>query len=340
MKSSLSTLALLLLGLFALEAEAGLLRRSEDLALPAAGIERLKIGNGSGLLDCLGEDRDDVAIELVFKANAGSREKAQSMLDRSSLGILRDGDELRLKPDLPGGKTWVDILIRMPRHLALVAEIGSGEMRLRGLAGELEIGAGSGSIDGRDLSGRIEAELGSGELELRDLAGQVKVRSSSGDILLTRLGSCDVKTSTGDVEVQVVGGRCRIETGSGDIELRRVDGSAELESGSGDIKASALYGPLRSKSGSGDQVLRGLGAEGQDLQIHSGSGDLDLSFLADASYELQLETRTGEVSARIPMTVRKITRRLLEARMGGGRDRARIETSSGDIRIRATEETR
>ena len=338
-KSSPRTLALWMLLLMALPALAGTLTREETLSLPAEGLERLIVGNGSGLLECLGEDRADVLVELVFKANARKRGKAEDMLGESSLRVVREAEQLRLKPDLPRGKVWVDIVVRLPRRLEVQAGVGSGELRLRDLAGRLDLEAGSGSVDARDIEADLDVKVGSGDIRLRDVAGAVRAQAGSGSVSLKRIGSCEAKTSSGDLEILTVLGACSAETGSGDILLRKVMGPADLETGSGDINASGLADRLRSKSGSGDQVIRGLGHPGQELHIRASSGDLDLSFLPGASYELELKTSSGDVDARIPMQVREITRRDLEAVIGKGETRARIETSTGDIRIRATEET-
>ncbi len=290
--------------LIALPSAAGTLRREETLILPAEGLERLILGNGSGLLDCLGEEREDVMVELVFRAGGRSRDKAERLLGKASLSVVRDADELRLKPNLPHGKVWLDILVRLPRYLEVHAGVGSGELRLRNITGSLDLEAGSGSVDARDIDADVDVKVGSGDIRLRDIGGAV-----------------------------------RAQAGSGDIFLRKVMGSAELETSSGDINASGLQDRLRTRSGSGDQTLRGLGHPDQELFIRATSGDLDLDFLPEASYSLELKTSSGDVDARIPMQVQKITRRQLEALIGRGETRARIETSTGDIRIRATEET-
>lgn len=338
-KSSPSILAILLALVIALPSAAGTLRREETLNLPAEGLELLILGNGSGLLDCVGEEREDVLVELVFKAGGRSRDKAERLLREASLSVMRDADELRLKPNLPHGKIWLDMVVRIPRHLEIQAGVGSGELRLRDLAGNLDLEAGSGTVDARDIEADVDVKVGSGDIRLRDIEGAVRVQAGSGDLSVKRVHSCQAKASSGDLELHSIFGLCHAETGSGDIFVRKVMGPAEFETGSGDINASGLEDRLRSKSGSGDQTLRGLGHLDQELFIRATSGDLDLGFLPDASYRLELKTSSGDVDARIPMQVQEITRKQLEALIGRGETRARIETSTGDIRIRATEET-
>lgn len=339
MKSSPSILALLLAMLIAMTSAAGTLRREETLNLPAEGLELIILGNGSGLLDCVGEDREDVLVELVFKAGGRSRDKAERLLQAASLSVLRDANELRLKPNLPHGKIWLDILVRLPRHLEIHAGVGSGELRLRDLAGSLDLEAGSGTVDARDIDADVDVKVGSGDIRLRDIGGAVRAQVGSGNLSVKRVQSCQAKASSGDLELLSIFGLCKAETGSGDIFVRKVMGPAELETGSGDINASGLLDRVRTRSGSGDQTLRGLGHPDQELFIRATSGDLDLGFIPEASYRLELKTSSGDVDARIPMQVLEITRRQLEALIGRGETRARIETSTGDIRIRATEET-
>jgi DUF4097 and DUF4098 domain-containing protein YvlB len=339
MKSSPSTLVLILLSfMLTIPVLAGTLSREETLSLPAGGLERLILSNGSGLLECVAEDRENIHVELVFKVKSRKRDKAQRLLEESSLSVSREAGELRLAPDASSSRVNVEMLVRLPFGLEVNAEVGSGDLYVRDLRGPLYLEAGSGRIDGRDLVGDVKVKLGSGEISLRDVKGAVRIQAGSGDIKLKRIVSCELKASSGNVEINSVLGLCRVKTNSGDVYIRKVAGPTEIETGSGDIEASGLMDRVRSESNSGDQEISGLGRPGQNLRIRSSSGDLDLSFLIGASYALELETTSGDVDFRLPIALHEVTRRRLEGSIGEASDRARIETSSGDIRICATEE--
>jgi len=338
MKSSPRGLLFLSILALALPSSAGVLSREESMSLPAAGLARLILRNSSGLLECVGEDREDVKVDLVFKARSRKRDKARKLLEKSSLTVRREAEELRLEPELADGGVWVDVIVRLPRGLDMKARVGSGDLRLHGLTGRLDLAAG-GSVDGYALSGEVELTGGSGEIRLRDIQGSLRIQTGSGDVSLKRIESCDLRGSSGDIEIRDVHGPCKVKTGSGDIFARKLAGPAELFAGSGDINASGLTGLLHAETGSGDQVILGLGSPGQDLRLGATSGDLDLSFLPGASYRLELMTSSGDVDILLPIELGKVTRRRLIARLGDGNDEARIETSSGDIRIRGMEET-
>ena len=64
----------------------------------------------------------------------------------------------------------VDILIHMPRHLALSADMGVGEVRVEGLDGDIDLDLGVGEVDieaRREEVGVVRLESGVGDVELR-----------------------------------------------------------------------------------------------------------------------------------------------------------------------------
>src|SRR5262249_1619063 len=103
----------------------------------------------------------------------------------------------------------VDYEITAPADTTVQTHSGSGDQRIEGLRGRLDLESGSGDLTMRDIAREIRAHTGSGNVEARDVAGPFTAEAGSGDIRVE-------EKSEGNV---------RVHTGSGNIELRGVNGA-------------------------------------------------------------------------------------------------------------------
>ena len=174
---------------------------------------------------------------------------------------------------------YLDLRGTIPDNVLIQMNVGSGDASVTG-AHSLSADVGSGDIDLRGIKGPVTAAIGSGDVEL-DGAGSLNLlRVGSGDFTARNVGGAakvgDV--GSGDVKLHDVAGNVNIGTvGSGDIDLQRVKGSVTLDGiGSGDFEAREVGGSVKvERHGSGDVTVRDVGG---DLTVgSSGSGDINHS---------------------------------------------------------------
>lgn len=139
---------------------------------------------------------------------------------------------------------------------------------------QLKVGSGDAWLTGASA---MSADVGSGDVDARRIAGQATVKVSSGDVELQDVGSLNVLSiGSGDVEAGNVRGAVEVGSiGSGDFDLKGAGGDVKIGSiGSGDAELQDVRGNVEIGSiGSGDARVRGLGGS---LTVNSiGSGDLD-----------------------------------------------------------------
>ncbi|KAF1697778.1 DUF4097 family beta strand repeat-containing protein [Pseudoxanthomonas koreensis] len=142
-----------------------------------------------------------------------------------------------------------------------------------GVLVQLVVGSGDGSLEG---AAAASADVGSGDVKLRGIRGPVTAKVGSGDIEIDGAGSLDVLSiGSGDVKVRNVGGDAKVGSiGSGDFELDGARGDVRIGSiGSGDADLHNVSGAVRIDSiGSGDAEVRGAAS----LSVGSiGSGGVD-----------------------------------------------------------------
>jgi hypothetical protein len=126
---------------------------------------------------------------------------------------------------------------------------------------------------------------------------------------------------------------------SGNVGITGAQGDIEASSVSGDVRMDRLRASsVRAHSVSGDvevfvDALTGTG----DFTFKTVSGNVTLELPKDFGADLSMSTVSGDVNSDFPMTLGngRMSRRRIEARIGGGGRRLDVATVSGDLRIRS-----
>jgi DUF4097 and DUF4098 domain-containing protein YvlB len=259
--------------------------------IDAAGLQRLSVEIGPDNLVIRGEP-GITKITVRGTACASDEKWLQDLKvetarqgDAASV-VARDGNRGGITFSLFGGSyAYLKLDVRVPQSLAvkltegsgdadagnlaaLEASLGSGDLKVNGVAGEFALSVGSGDVVASDVgslaisgvgSGDVRVDgvrgdahagsLGSGDLGLRNVKGKVSIGSvSSGDLKLADVGA-DVavgSVGSGDVDIMRVGGNVRIDSvGSGDVDASDVSGNLDVDSmASGDIRHHGVKGKV------------------------------------------------------------------------------------------------
>jgi DUF4097 and DUF4098 domain-containing protein YvlB len=202
------------------------------------------------------------------------------------------------------------------------------------------------TVDGTNLYLRIPAGA---RIEAEGVSSDFSVRGNRGEAI-------EIRTVSGDLEVEAETGRLELHSVSGDIEFIGTAGRTSVEAVSGDVTLSGTSGEVKVSTVSGD-----LSLESGDVsrgQFESVSGELRLDLALTDEGRLSCDSMSGDVELRLPASqaaafsaqsysgnirsdfgeVARASRgpgSLLEAQIGANGARIRLETFSGDIAIRA-----
>lgn len=176
----------------------------------------------------------------------------------------RSGDTLLVRAERRGYATGI-FFKPTYAYLELNAQLPAG------LEIELDVGSGDAWASGMKS---IRAEVGSGDIELRDIAGLVRASVGSGDVTVEGAGELDLRSvGSGDFEARDIRGPVRIgSVGSGDLTVAGVKGDVEVdEIGSGDLEVSRVEGSVRiGRINSGDAGISDVGGDLIVRRVHSG----------------------------------------------------------------------
>jgi hypothetical protein len=135
-------------------------------------------------------------------------------------------ESMRVKLDVGSGDASVDNVASLDAH------VGSGDMDVRRVPGEVAASIGSGDAGFQDIGVLKVDSVGSGDLVANGVRGDVRIgRIGSGDATLKQVvGGVDVGSiGSGDLAVNGVGRDLRVRSiGSGDIDHHGVSGKVEI----------------------------------------------------------------------------------------------------------------
>lgn len=273
---------------------------SENRAV--SGDARIDVSNVRGSITVSGWDKPEVAI-------SGS-------LGSGSKGLAIDGDATHLiikvrGPDRGGWFNWgndaqmgdTTLDIKVPRGAELKIDAVSADVNVGGVDGR--------ALNVNSVSGKLRLDSGAKELDIDSVSGNVELTAKS--------AKAHVETVSGNIRARGLGGEIRFETVSGDIEADNDD-----------------YRELDAGTVSGDLNLRGTPAADANIAVKTMSGDVRLHLPESIAGQLHASTFSGDIRSDFG-TVKEPEHgpgSSLDATLGDGRARIKLETFSGDIEIR------
>lgn len=284
---------------------------------------RLETSSGSGVIKKSSNNEVKITLEYTYDD------------DDYKPTFEQRGDRLIIDEDFNNGRrSWnnrgkAEWTLELPDGVELDYSSGSGSIEVDGLDIELNVGTGSGSIEVNDVTGRMRINTGSGSIRISKTDGEVDANTGSGSIRLRdSKGDADLNTGSGSIRVEEVEGSFDLNTGSGSIEATGVTitGDSDFNTGSGRVEvelAAELNHDLDISTGSGSATLDFNGTEiaGQFYLETNKRSDITAPFSFDKEYE---EEGRGRNNTRI----------IKETKIGTKNIRIKMETGSGDIRIR------
>jgi Putative adhesin len=212
----------------------------------------------------------------------------------------------------------IDYTIEVPPDTALRASNGSGDLEANGIKGPADITLGSGSAKLSSIGSDVQVRAGSGDIEISEVSGQITGNAGSGGVKFSN-----------------VKGAVRFETGSGDVEVTNPGNTVELNTGSGNVTVSNATADVRAHTSSGDVDLSGDPGGMNYWDVRTGSGNVTLGVPSSSSLRLYARSGSGDIESDLPLSMEGTNdKHELRAKLGDGKARVEVETSSGSITLK------
>lgn len=255
----------------------------------------IRVSNVKGSISVTGWNRDEVRI-------TGELGRGSERLD-----IRGDAQQLHIEVKLPRNARNIE-----ETELEVMVPDGAS-LELEGVSADIDVSGAGGE--------RVYVNTVSGEADVSTMAREVEVRTVSGDAQLEADSlRTTLNTVSGDLTASGPSGELDITTVSGDVELRAADLSrARFETVSGDLELDVSL------------------AKNARIQVESLSGDLDLFLPEDHGASCEAQSFSGNIRSDFGQVTNEKygPKKSLDYQIGDGDGRIRIESFSGDVRIRA-----
>ncbi len=293
---------------------------SFDRQFTVNGPVALELTSGSGDALITAGPSGEVRVHGEIHVDSWSSESGQTRLQQveSNPPISQEGNLIRIGGSKrSGGNVSIDYTIVVPQDTQLRSTSGSGDVRVRGIQGPANLTCGSGDVTASEINGDVQVFCGSGDIKLSKIKGQARVTTGSGDITL-----------------HTIRGETRLQTGSGALEISNPGDALEANTGSGDITIKGASADVRLRTSSGEIDVEGNPGSSNYWDFHTGSGEVTLHVPSAASFRLYARSSSGDIDAAIPIVMEGTAgKHELRARLGDGKGRVEIQTSSGDISL-------
>jgi hypothetical protein len=291
-----------------------------DRTFTVNGPIRLELANGSGNSRVVVGSPGEVRIHAEFRVRAWPWEDPDQTLKAivADPPFSQDANLIRV-----GSSHWdmgmvsAEYSVTVPPDTQMRGMSGSGDLDVNGIAGPASFTVGSGNIVATAIVGDTHVVLGSGDVTLTDTHGRIDVTAGSGNVL--------VRGAKGEV---------RAHAGSGNVRIEQPGANVVAEAGSGNVDVRDAAGDIRLHTGSGDINVDGNPALSSYWDIRASSGDVRLHVPSSAGFRFYARTSSGDFDVTMPSAAEQNQgKHDFQARIGDGKARVEIETSSGNISL-------
>ena len=319
--------------------------------------KQLVIESLSGDITVTGEEgRDAIELKIIKTVRADDEKMARKIAESMGVVVTRPDGLIRIETRYPEkgkvkksifsffverGQTMnISLTLTVPAGLSIETASASGDVEIGRILADVEASSASGDLVIRDVGGDLTVAVASGEIEVDEVGGNVKLSSAAGDIVVRNVGGdAEINVATGDVELTSIEGSLELSSYTGDSIVDGV-GAVKYEGISGSARFVDVQGAVEASAASGDLNFRVTPESMSDYNITASSGNIILRFLRimEDGYILKAATTSGEISARLPITVTKVDRNKIAGIVRDGRAKVFLETASGNITVEEPEE--
>lgn len=180
----------------------------------------------------------------------------------------------------------------------------------------------------------LEVKSVSGDVDIEAIGGEAQLNCVSGDVTITNVAGVDVNLVSGDLVIENAMGDAKLVTVSGNIHATRIRGSVNASSVSGaiDLEDVSEANRVEGKNVSGNITYSGDVRPQGRYEFNSHSGNVRMVIPGSAAFEFEANSFSGVIDTDFALTVTgKISPKEVRGTVGDGGATIRLRTFSGNI---------
>jgi hypothetical protein len=276
---------------------------------------RLKLQNKYGKVHLNTWNKNEITVEVVMKAWASSKDKAQKQLDRLGVVYGKSGNTISFETTINDkeSSSWFDwdnmwssdekgfeinYTVYMPIENALELSNKYGAVYLADFKGELNVNIKYGSLQANRVEGKNALiEMGYSNSNISYFANG-SISSKYGNLKINEAGTAKIDTKYGNCEINKAQ-QLSIDSKYGNTDIREVE-TLTGSTGYGDFDIGELHKKLvvTVRYGNGVNVKK-VGKNFEQIDIDSQYAACKLGFDKSAAFSFKVDTKYGGLSSRL-----------------------------------------
>src|SRR5216683_4049731 len=215
--------------------------------------QSFRIEHKFGEIRIHGESSRELKISATIRAQADSREQAQTFADKVQIEVRQTAQGVEVRTNYPEeNRNWfgrknasysVDYEIAMPSDAPLFVKNSFGSVNATGVRSKSEFDNNHGSLNVRD-TGAARLSNSFGSIELSGAAGEASITDNNGSVQVSGIkGTLELRNRFGSITVRDIQGAADITGGNGAVSLSDA-ASANITTSFGSVEARNIRGDL------------------------------------------------------------------------------------------------
>jgi hypothetical protein len=295
--------------------------------IDATSAGRLIVDVEFGTIDVVPGVDNQVALQAHRRIDFGDAAKEKEYFAATPVTVTRDGNVITVQARSSKAKNWWNVghsethgqyTLHVPKKFETDLRSDSGDVFVTEISGSATVNTNGGKLGFKQLEGSLNANTSGGSIEVRDCRGPSRIETSGGDITVVNgTGTLDAKTSGGRIDVRNFFGATQVTTSGGNLELQKISGEIVGKTSGGSIHAAIRADVM------------------DDVQLQTSAGNIDVSLSENATVDIDASTIGGKIFSGLPVETTDVHSEHLRGKLNGGGTSVKLETSAGNITIKA-----
>jgi len=216
----------------------------KTLTLNASQFKSFNVDVGAGSLEIIGQsNRSEIEVIADIYTSKEAPQGYELSLDDKGNSAELFSEMTNTVGSWQGSSPRIDLVVYVPKDLALDIKDGSGSMSISDIKNNVTINDGSGSLSVEDVEGDLKIVDNSGSINVNKVSGNLSIDDGSGSIYVKNVaGDADIEDGSGSMTVTDVKGFVTVDDGSGSISVNNTGGLKIIEAGSGGLNVDNIKG--------------------------------------------------------------------------------------------------
>jgi hypothetical protein len=241
----------------------------------------------------------ELKIEAVKRIFGRDWDEARALADKIRIEVDHDGDRVSITTnydDLGGDRSLLKRIF------------GGGSDSFADVDYRLSVPATrSVRITGREV-----------DIELAGIEGEVSVENKRGSTRAEFLrGPVTVKQTAGEIDLKWIEGDIRVESRTGRVAIKQSRGAIDLVTEQAEVEIQTELDTPK------------------EFAVTTKSGPVTFTVPRTSAGTFVLATETGNIVTDLPLSIKSLSQNKVEGAFGGGGQRIRLTTESGDVTVAA-----